>query len=335
MSARRQPLLSMITTSGFVREGLFDDTYNYATKVIDGIIENESFLPLIYELDSEDEMWDEDNWVKANPALDILKNRDELRENVERTKHDPNFALTVKVKDFNLIGVEQKAWLTYNSLNNEEVVDISKFDNNVAIGGFDLSRTGDLTAFSTLFYDKEKNKFVFETMYWMPEEKYKEEINSKIPYKQWVDRGLIRLSKGSIIDYQMISDYVYNEMAIKRGITYLKINYDAYSATYLVKELESMGFSDKCLSRTQQGFKTLSIPMQELESKFKEHKIIYQNNPVTKWCLSNVELVQDRNGNFMPKKPDNNKEKKIDGAATMINCFVGLVDNYENFISNF
>lgn len=333
MSVRRQPLMSMITTSGFIREGLFDDTYQYASKIIDGSVENESFLPLIYELDSEDEIYDEDAWVKANPAIDVIKSRESIRTNVERMKTDLNFAKTVKVKDFNIIDVEEKAWLAYSELNNDEVVNMKEQNDKVAIGGFDLSRTGDLTAWSTLFYDKVKDKFIFDTMYWMPEDKFREVENGKIPYRQWVDRGLIRLCPGNTIDYRMISDYVYNELVMERGITFIRIHYDAYSAIYLIKELEAIGFSETCLRKTHQGFKTLSIPMQTLELNLKQSRVIYQNNPVTKWCLSNVELIQDRNGNYMPQKMDSKKERKIDGASTMINCFVGLVDIYDEFIN--
>lgn len=332
-TARLQPLISMITTSGFVREGLFDDIYAYATRVLDGVIEDDRFLPLIYELDEEMEMYDENMWIKANPALDTIKDREFLRRNILKMEGDPNFANTVKVKDFNIIGVDNLAWLTYDTLNNDTVVDTSKYNGGIAIGGLDLSRTGDLTAFSTAFYDSELDKFVFETMYWLPEEKFRELENGKIPYRQWVDRGLIRLCKGNTIDYQMVSDYIYKEMAIDRDITYMKIHYDAYSAVYLIKELESLGFSDRCLIRTQQGYKTLSIPMQTLEQELKNKRVIYQNNPITKWCLSNVELMQDRNGNYMPKKVDDKYERKIDGAATMINCFVGIVENYESFVN--
>lgn len=333
MSVRRQPLMSMITTSGFVREGLFDDTYKYATQVIEGTVLDETFLPLIYELDKEEEMFEEECWIKANPALDIIKSRDFLRANVNRMKYDLNFALTVKVKDFNLIGVEEKNWLSYDVLNNEAFVDTKKFENKYAIGGLDLSRTGDLTSANTMFYDSETDKFIFETMYWIPEAKYEKVKDGKIPYKQWVDRGLIRLCEGNVIDYQQIAQYFYQEQAMDRGIVYLKIHYDAYSATYLIKEMNALGFSDRVMIRTQQGYKTLSIPMQLLGQMLEQKRVIYQNNPVTKWCLSNVELVQDRNGNYMPKKVDNKRERKIDGAATMINCFVGLSENYEEFVN--
>ncbi len=332
MSTREQPLLNIITTAGYDRGGLFDDTFAYAKKILEGAVINDTYFPLLYVLDNDAEIKDEAMWVKANPGIDVIKNRDELRRNVERMVDEPNFASTVKVKDFNILDVEPDIWLTFDELNNETVYELEAFNGDMAIGSFDLSRTGDLTQFSTMYYDTDKDTKVFETMYWMPEAKYKRMESSKIPYRQWVDRGLIRLCPGNTIDYHMIADYVYDEMAIGREITYLKIPYDAYSAIYLVKELQSMGFSELCLMRVQQGFKSLSVPMQMLESDLKDKKITYQNNPVTKWCLSNVELEQDRNGNFLPKKTNKTSERKIDGAVGMINCYAGLNDVYEAFI---
>ena len=74
-TAHEEPFISMITTAGFVRLGLFDDLYEYSKKVIDGLIEDEELFPLIYELDSPDEINNEDMWIKANPGIDVIKSR--------------------------------------------------------------------------------------------------------------------------------------------------------------------------------------------------------------------------------------------------------------------
>lgn len=66
-SSRRQPLVVMITTAGTVRECIFDDIYSYANNVLDGTIKNDSFLPILYELDRTDEWQDVKCWSKANP----------------------------------------------------------------------------------------------------------------------------------------------------------------------------------------------------------------------------------------------------------------------------
>ncbi|PEF36293.1 terminase large subunit domain-containing protein, partial [Bacillus wiedmannii] len=71
-SARQQPMLIMITTAGTVRENIFDDMYSYACNVVDGKFEDDSFLPILYELDSKEEWTDPAAWQKANPSLDSV-----------------------------------------------------------------------------------------------------------------------------------------------------------------------------------------------------------------------------------------------------------------------
>lgn len=67
-SARRQPLMIMITTAGTVRECIFDDTYKYACDVADGIIQDKTFLPILYELDKKDEWLNPMGMGKSEPG---------------------------------------------------------------------------------------------------------------------------------------------------------------------------------------------------------------------------------------------------------------------------
>ena len=338
MSTRPEPLLNMITTAGFVRGGLFDDKYDYAAQVLDGVIEDDGFFPLIYELDDPTEMENESMWIKANPAIDVIKSRDFLRSNLQKMKGEPNFANTVKVKDFNIIGVENKAWLTFEQFNVPDVYSdeaLQKFDNTIVLGGLDLSRTGDMTSFTTLLFDKEAHRPIAITMYWITarflEEQRKK--NSKVPWQAWVDRGLVRISGVELIDYHDVANYVASNFK-QHGWMYRHINYDRYSAQYLIQELVSMGYAEGyCLIPTAQGAQTLSIPMQTLEAHLIAKTICYQNNPVTKWCLSNAQLEQDRNGNYMLKKLGENRDKKVDGVATILNTYVSLCANIDYYLS--
>lgn len=67
MGARTQPLLFMITTAGFVRESIYDDMYEYADNVLNGIVKDDRFLAFIYELDERSEWTNKKCWQKANP----------------------------------------------------------------------------------------------------------------------------------------------------------------------------------------------------------------------------------------------------------------------------
>ena len=351
MSTREQPLLSMITTGGFLRGGLFDDEYEYASKVIDGLVEDDTLFPVIYELDSPDEIGDEDCWVKANPALDVIKDRAELRRNVERSKVDLNFANSVRTKDFNILGVDNKAWLRPEDITrgdfgpySEEEVGMAgspeqeeflkRFDGQIVIAGYDLSKTMDMTALTILLFDCEKECVIAKPMYWITPTFLESEQckTSQVPFNAWVQRGLVRLSGTKQIDYHDITAYLEEEIS-KHGYLFQYICYDPWSAQYLTNEIENMGFSkDYCQIPVRQGFQSLSMPMQQFESLLSTGKLCYLHNPVFKWNLSNVELEQDRNGNMMPKKVNDNPVNKIDGFATTLNCLYKYIEEPDVYL---
>ena len=335
-SARRQPLLIMITTAGTVRECIFDDIYEYSCNIVDGTFEDDTFLPIIYELDKKEEWLDENCWSKANPSLGAIKKLDDLKRKVEKAKNSPKDLSGVLTKDFNIRNTLSNAWLNFDDINNTETFDIENFKNFYAIGGADLSITTDLTCATLLFINKEVEKKTgkeiekryIHQMYWLPSENFNERVKiEKIPYDKWLERGLIRLCNGNSINYSDITAW-FIEMLNNYGITPLWIYYDNYSAKYWVEEMKAHGFK---MERCIQGAKTLSLPMQQLGADLKAKKINYNNNRILKWCLTNTGVQEDRNGNIVPIKNQSAKQR-IDGVASMLDAYVGLYEHYEEFI---
>lgn len=327
-SARRQPLLIMITTAGTVRECIFDDMYDYACNVVDGNFEDETLLPILYELDKKEEWTDPKAWSKANPALGTIKRFDDLKRKVEKAKNSPKDLSGVLTKDFNIRDTLSSAWLTFDDINNVETFNIEDFRECYAIGGADLSITTDLTCATLLLIDKETEKRYIHQMYWLPRDNFEQRVKiEKIPYDIWLKRGLLRLCEGNSINYSDVTAW-FIEMINNYGITPLWIYYDSYSAKYWVEEMKANGFK---MERCIQGAKTLSLPMQQLGADLKAKKINYNNNPILKWCLTNTGVQEDRNGNIVPIKNQAAKQR-IDGTASMLDSYVGLYEHYEEFI---
>lgn len=327
-SARRQPLLIMITTAGTVRECIFDDMYAYAVNVVDGKFQDDSFLPILYELDEREEWTDPAMWEKANPGLGTIKKRDDLSRKVEKAKNSPNDISGVLTKDFNIRDTIASAWLTFDDINNEDTFDISRFKNCYAIGGADLSITTDLTAATLLMVDKETQQRFVHQMYWLPRASFEKRVQmDKIPYDKWLQKGLLRLCNGNSINYADVTAW-FLEMVNEHGITPLWVYYDNYSAKYWVEEMEQHGFK---MERCIQGAKTLSLPMQMMGADLQAKRINYNNNPILKWCLTNTGIQTDRNGNIVPVKNQAAK-MRIDGMASMLDAYVGLFEHYEEFI---
>ena len=328
-SARRQPLLVMITTAGTVRECIFDDTYEYACKVVDGVINDPTFLPIIYELDAKSEWTDPAAWMKANPGLGRIKKLEDLITKVERAKQSPKDLSGILCKDFNIRETRYNAWLDFDSINNESTFSLEDFRGAYAIGGADLSLTTDLTCATVLMMHPETHERFIHQMYWLPEDNFTQRVEQeKIPYDKWLEAGLVRLCRGNTINYSDVTAW-FLEIVKEHGITPLWVYYDSWSARYWVEEMEAYGFK---MERCIQGAKTLSLPMQNLGADLQAKKVNYNNNPVLKWCLTNTGIQEDRNGNIVPVKNSNAKQR-IDGTASLLDAYVGLYEHYNEFLN--
>ena len=326
-SARRQPLMIMITTAGTVRECIFDDMYSYAAGVADGAITDPHFLPVLYELDDRSEWTDPAAWIKANPALGAIKKLDDLTAKVERAKQNRNELSGVLCKEFNVRETVKTAWLSFDDINNEQTFNLEQFRGAYCIGGVDLSITTDLTCASLLFMKRGDDRKYIVQMYWLPADRLQERVQQdKIPYDKWFDRGLLRLCAGNSINYSDVTAW-FVETVKQYDLFPAWVYYDSYSARYFVEEMQMQGFN---MVRCIQGAKTLSLPMQMLGADLQAHKVIYNNNPVLKWCLTNTGVQTDRNGNIVPIKNQSPKQR-IDGAAALLDCYVGLYEHYTEY----
>lgn len=326
-SARRQPLMIMITTAGTVRECIFDDMYSYAAGVADGAITDPHFLPVLYELDDRSEWTDPAAWIKANPALGAIKKLDDLTAKVERAKQNRNELSGVLCKEFNVRETVKTAWLSFDDINNEQTFNLEQFRGAYCIGGVDLSITTDLTCASLLLMKRGDDRKYIVQMYWLPADRLQERVQQdKIPYDKWFDRGLLRLCAGNSINYSDVTAW-FVETVKQYDLFPAWVYYDSYSARYFVEEMQMQGFN---MVRCIQGAKTLSLPMQMLGVDLQAHKVIYNNNPVLKWCLTNTGVQTDRNGNIVPIKNQSPKQR-IDGTAALLDCYVGLYEHYTEY----
>lgn len=325
-SSRRQPLVVMITTAGTVRECIFDDIYNYANNVLEEIVKDDSFLPVLYELDKTEEWKDISCWAKANPGLGTIKQYKYLAEQVERAKNDTSSKKSTLCKDFNIRSNSEEKWLNFDTVNNEEKFDIEELRGTYAIGGADLSSTLDLTCATLIVF--KKGKIYVLQQYFIPEDTIEEKENDdKVPYKIWKERGLLTTCPGAKINYTAVTEW-FIKMHYEYDISPLWIGYDRWGSTYWVDEMKENGFQ---IEQVIQGAQTMSNPMKQLEADLKEKKVIYNNNPILKWCLLNTAIEIDKNDNIRPVKGKKSKER-IDGAVSLIDAYVVLYRKMQDYL---
>lgn len=330
--ARRQPLIGCITTSGFFREGLYDALHEYWTNVANGVVKDDRIFPVIYKLDAEEEWTNEDMWYKANPGLGTIKSLQQLRDDVERAKNDDSYRPTLLVKDFNIKQNQVESWLSYADIVNETEVPMERLEKSYAIGGCDLSATVDLTC-ATLLIRKpdDENVYVLQ-QYFLPQSKLDKVEGSnaqEAPYRIWAENGWLTVCEGTQVNYSDVTQW-FVKMVRDHNIRPLWICYDRALAGYWVEEMESYGFD---MEKTAQGPYTWSQPMKEMGAAFERHQVIYQNNPMLRWCLANTakkSLNKDGIETIQPVKIQ--QHRRIDGTVSLLNAWVGYVKHFDEYM---
>ena len=330
-SSRRQPLVVMITTAGTVRECIFDNMYELACDLADGKKKDDTFLPILYEIDSRDEWTDPQMWIKANPGLGKIKQYKTLAAFVERAKNNPADLPGVLCKDFNYRENDNSVWLSYDQIKNDAVFDMSEVYNTYAIGGCDLSATTDLTA-ATLLIRKPNDETVYVLQhYFLPQariEHLEEKNTNEAPYRLWAERGLLTVCEGNRVNFSEVTQW-FCQMRDEHKIDAFKVGYDRALAGYWVEEMKSNGFT---MEPVAQGPFTWSQPMREMGAAFADKIVNYNKNPILLWCLSNTAVKKSGVNNIQPVKITD--KRRIDGAVSLLNAWVIYVRYYDDFMYN-
>jgi len=356
VTAREQPLIFMTSTAGVIREDIYDQEYEEAEKLINGYEDPDGYhddhtIFFIYELDNRSEWTDPNCWKKANPGLGTIKNYKTLADKVKKAMQNPALVKNLVCKEFNIRETSSEAWLTFEELDNRDTFQLDPAAKRFlwrhkegedwqeielpypryGIGGADLSSTTDLTAAKVLFMVPGCPKIFTLSMYWLAEDLLEKRINEDhIPYDKWHDRGLLRLSPGNKVHQKHVKEwFVEVQESLDIYVTY--VGYDSWSAPYWVEDMESY-FGDSAMIAIHQGKKTLSDPMKRLKNDLSSKVIVYNNNPIDKWCLANTSYEEDKNGNIQPHKTSK-PTRRIDGTAALLDAYTVLQDKQEEYES--
>ena len=359
VAAREQALIFETSTAGTIREDIYDQEYDDADRLISGYEDPEGYhdehtVAFIYELDSRAEWTDPSCWRKANPGLGTIKNARTLADKVKKAMQNPALVKNLVCKEFNIRETSSEAWLSFDELDNRDTFQLYPKEKRFVwrhlegedwqetelpyprygIGGADLSSTTDLTAAKVLFMVPGCQKIFVLSMYWLADELLDRRVaEDRIPYDKWHDRELLRLTPGNKVHAKYVKEW-FEEIQHDWDIYISYVGYDAWSATYWIEDMKTT-FGPTSMIAVHQGKKTLSAPMKSLRNDLFSKRIIYNNNPIDKWCLSNTAYEEDKNGNIQPHKTSK-PTRRIDGTAALLDAYTILQDKqgeYETLIA--
>ena len=322
---RLNPLAMIITTAGF---NMFGFCYGYrktCVEILNGLKEDDSQFTAIYTLDDEDDWQDSNVWEKSNPSMGITVYKDYLQQQVNKAKNNSSLEVGTRTKNFNQWLSSSDIWINNNILlESTEGIDLKDFQNENCYIGVDLASVSDMTALATLI--PKEDKLYFKVNYYLPMSALSDNVNAEL-YKQWKREGYLTITDGNVTDY----DYILRDILKVNEYLYInKISYDAYNATQWAINATTEGLPLEPFSQALWHF---NKPTKEFERLIKSGKIIIDNNPITRWCFSNVSLKYDHNENCKPVKQQD--MQKIDGVIAMLEALGTYLETpqYNNIVT--
>lgn len=304
---RQQPIIFIITTAGVKKQGEFGwEMHEYAQQVKDGIIQDETFLPVIYGAEDDGRIYQERIWKRCNPNYDISVRKDFMKQQSEKARKELTFLNSFKRFHLNIWTSSESAFIRLKDWDacNRTELSIEDFAGKECVGALDLGANRDFTAF--VLIDEDFNILPF---FWIPKDnildrKYGEQI------ERWVRDGYITATPGNITDYNFVESKI-KELSTKLNIR--EIAYDPWNKAKTMNDLKEEGLN---MVEFRQGPKSFSPALKELERKILHKEINHAGNPVLRWMCNNMSIRSDSNDNISPDKE--NSHDKIDGMVALI-----------------
>jgi phage terminase large subunit-like protein len=313
MGARRQPLRFIITTAGSGKHTVCWEERTYATKILEGIIDDDSVFAYIACIDEGDDPFDESCWIKANPNLEVSVKLEYLRQQAKKAREVGSFYNEFLRLHLNVWTEAESRWMSQESWNacSAAVVE-EELVTRKCWAGLDLSSSTDLSAFLKVWTPTADDPiWRVSAKFWLPKDNLKKRVEKdRVPYDVWARDGFIKLTEGNLIDHDFIQAEIEDDW---EKFSIQDIGFDPWNAAMITTRLANSGVS---MVAFRQGFYSMSPPTKEVETLVLSQQIAHGGNPVLAWMLSNTVMRTDPAGNIKPDKE--RSSERIDGIVALV-----------------
>lgn len=306
-------LLLSASTAGIGRTGPFWSKYEHARKITDGRLDDDTFLPILFEMPA-DQDWRSDEWLHAtNPGLPYgypnLKKVVRYRDKCEHSPAERESFRRLHLSVY-LDGAAEPAWDLGIWDEGAEPIDLEALTGKRAWLGVDLSRQTDLTAVAAAI-ELPDGKLALHVQSFAPEAGIRRRADvDGAPYPLWNEQGFLTACAGDIVDRDQVEDYV-RQLCGRLDVQ--EIAFDRYAAGEMMRRMDADGLP---VVEFRQNFSIYTPAINAFERAMFERRLMHGGNPLLRWAVGNVVLDTDAAGNRRPNKTKSTD--RIDPAAASI-----------------
>lgn len=345
--ARLQPIAIVISSAGIVPESVYEKLLERDRSILEKNKFNDidRILPVIFDIDDNDDPEDSRCWIKANPSMiEGRPTMEFLQGQFSKMKHDPVLYNQFLSKHLNRqIGASISYFDMQTIKNCSGVIDFDDIYDSYAVAGLDLSETTDLCNATLLILNKD-GKFRIIQAYFIAENCL--EKNSKNDKKNYqaltccdseceLVQKLVIVTDGNYVNQRAVMDW-FCYCRDTFNINILKLGYDRWMSKEFVNLGKEYGFPHEEVRKDEDGIEqrdfnpltavaqggyTLSQSIKVVKSLFDDGKFAYdKTNVLLPYCFHNLKVKIDTNNNLTPHKSKSTGH--IDGSIGLFNAFV-------------
>lgn len=304
----------------------FEDECDYAKRVLDGTVEDDSEFSLLYEPDNKKD-WASDDGIleQSNPlALEVPEIMDDLKKKRQQAIEVQSKRENFITKHCNIIyqGMGTESYISVADLQACRASEPIDWTGREVFLGVDLSMSNDNCSVAMCSYDEDLGKVLFKTMAFIPEGRIEEKNRlEKINYYDYYKAGWCIACGDRTIDYSVIEDYVLT-LEEKMGVKINSLGYDRYNAISSAQKWESEGI---VTVEIKQHSSVLHPPTKWLSELVEDGKVLYEPDKLVELNFDNARCTYDTNLNrYVNKKKSNGK---VDEVVALINAMYLLQQN--------
>lgn len=325
VGARRQPLIISLTTAGHDRASICYEMHEYSEGVLNGSIEDDSFLPVLYKAEPDDDWTDPETWKKANPGYGSICNEAYFIDAVKKAKSNPSMINSFLRLHLNIWTSAETAWIPDDIyMKGDKPIPFDRLPSLPAYGGLDLASTQDLTAFALIFRDEENDCFYMLCHQFVNSVKaHNKKLAAGVDYLNYEREGDLTITPGNVTDYRIVKQYILDQCA-KYDVK--EIGYDPKFSTYIVAELTE---EEITMQPMAQNITSMNGPTKEMEMEIMKGNVIHGGNKCLRWQFGCAIIYTDNNENKRVIK-EQKENKKVDGVIASIIALNSYVQNASN-----
>ena len=336
VEAMRSGQLNILNKLGFIIstkyptiDNPFESEVDYAKKVLDGLVADETEFALLYEPDNP-KKWETDDLVlkQSNPvALEIPEIYEDLLKKRARAIVEESARENFLTKHCNII-YQGAGTETYIDVKTVQECKVSKIDwtGRIVYLGLDLSETNDNTSVSMVSVDDDNN-ILADSWAFIPAGRIEEKTQfEKVNYQELAKKGHVIPCGDMVVDYSTVERFIL-DLEERLGVQIQAIGYDRWNALSTAQKLENEGYN---LVEIKQHSSVLHPPTKLLKEKILNHEFKYTDNKLLEINFQNARCAYDTNKNMYVQKK--RSKGKVDMVVSLIDATYLVQQDY--FLNN-